>query len=104
MHDPDINWQSRAEAAEDRVRALEALVYAPGRWRCAKCKFTLLQSNLNANTGTVTSRDAPGDKCPNCDAPLWRVSWKQEAEDNLDIAERIHAEKMAAEEKIRNGR
>lgn len=56
-------------------------VYVPGVWRCAKCNFRLIQSNLNAGDATVTARDTPGEKCPNCDVPLWRVTWREEAED-----------------------
>lgn len=62
-------------------------IYVPGTWCCAKCKFTLQQMNMNANTGTVTARDQPGDKCPNCDSPLWRVTWKQQAKEMLARAE-----------------
>ena len=57
-----------------RIKELEALVFVPGLWRCAKCNFELVQANLNARDGTVTARNQPGDKCPNCDAPLWRVT------------------------------
>lgn len=74
-------------AAERRAEAAEALAYASGRWKCAKCDFTLLQANLNTATGTVTARDQAGDKCPNCASPLWRVSWRTEAEENMEIAE-----------------
>ena len=54
-------------------------VYVPGVWRCPKCNFCLLQANINASDGTVTSRNEPGDKCPNCNKPLWRVTWKEQA-------------------------
>lgn len=57
----------------------EKNTYVPGVWQCAKCDFRLVQSNLNALDGTVTANDKPGEKCPNCDVPLWRVSWKQDA-------------------------
>lgn len=53
---------------------LRAMVYVPGLWRCPKCEFQSLQSNLNASDGSVTASDKPGEKCPNCDSPLWRVS------------------------------
>jgi len=65
------------------------LVYVPGTWSCPKCNFVLLQSNLNTADGTITARDNPGDKCPNCDSPLWRVSWKQQAR---EMGERAEAE------------
>lgn len=54
-------------------------VHVPGAWRCAKCGFRLQQMNLNAQDGTVTSRDQAGDVCPNDGAPLWRVTWKDDA-------------------------
>ncbi len=54
----------------------EHLVYVPGMWRCPKCEFTLVQSNLNMLDGTVTARDEAGDKCPNCSSALWRVTYK----------------------------
>lgn len=75
------------KAAEERAEKAEALAYAPGRWKCAKCDFTLQQANLNAATGSVTARDQAGDKCPNCASPLWRISWKAEAEENMEMAE-----------------
>lgn len=54
--------------------ANEDLVYVPGLWRCAKCEFELVQATLNARDGTVSARDTPGEKCPNCQSPLWRVT------------------------------
>ncbi|XUM21041.1 hypothetical protein ACRAVF_33925 (plasmid) [Bradyrhizobium oligotrophicum S58] len=54
-------------------------VYVPGAWRCPKCSFVLQQASLNAADGTVTVRDAPGDACPNCNRPLWRLTWKEQA-------------------------
>lgn len=62
-------------------------VYVPGFWQCAKCEFSLVQSSLNANTGNVSAADNTGENCPNCDVPLWRVSWKdhaKEAHERLD--------------------
>lgn len=80
-----------------RCAELERLVYVPGLWRCAKCDFTLLQSNLNALDGTVTARDTPGDKCPNCNSPLWRVSERDAHKDAMDTAERFWNEKQDLE-------
>lgn len=112
--EPYVSWDGKPsvfDAAESRISSLagevERLtkerdelhrkVYAPGVWKCAKCNFRLLQANLNAADGTVTVRDAPGDKCPNCEGPLWRVSWKDEANENLDIGEQQVARAVAAE-------
>lgn len=79
------------------VERLGGLVYAPGRWKCVKCDFTLLQSNLNAATGNVTARHEAGGVCPNCNSPLWRVSWKAEAQENQTISETQFDRAMAAE-------
>lgn len=62
-------------------------IHVPGVWRCAKCTFVLVQSNLNMGDGSVTARDAPGDRCPNDGSPMWRVTWKEraiEAEQSLE--------------------
>lgn len=79
--------EAGAAQAVAEVEHLKALVYVPGVWRCAKCDFRLIQSNLNANTGTVTARDTPGDKCPNCQSPLWRVTERQERIEAMELAE-----------------
>lgn len=62
------------EGAQGAVE--ERLVYVPGMWRCAKCEFTLIQSNLNSITGSITARNDTGDKCPNCACGLWRVTYR----------------------------
>ncbi|BCH33157.1 hypothetical protein MesoLjLc_50870 [Mesorhizobium sp. L-8-10] len=62
-------------------------LHVPGVWRCPKCKFRLVQMGFNAADGTVFNSDKPGEKCPNCSSPLWRVSWEDEAKEILDIAE-----------------
>lgn len=79
-------------AARESER-LVALVYMPGQWRCPKCELQLTQSNLNAADGSVTARDDPGDKCPNCDSPLWRVSYREAFKDTMKVAEQVIAEK-----------
>lgn len=66
--------QSTEKDAAGEIERLEKLVYVPGQWRCPKCDFRLTQSNLYAATGAIGPRDEPGDKCPNCNGPLWRVS------------------------------
>lgn len=68
-----------ARASGEQASPNLADVYVPGAWRCPKCAFTLHQANLNASDGSVTARDEPGDKCPNCNKPLWRVTWKEQA-------------------------
>lgn len=85
---------------EAEIAELRQLVYVPGSWKCAKCKFLLVQSNLNALDGTVTARDTPGDKCPNCDGPLWRVTWKQDRNEAYELCEQQVQRAVALEEQI----
>lgn len=73
--------------AAAEIDSLEKLVYVPGYWRCAKCKFTLIQASLNAHDGSVTARDTPGDKCPNCASPLWRVTERDAGNEMVDRCE-----------------
>lgn len=54
-------------------------IHVPGLWRCALCNFVLMQSTLSAVDGTIGSRDEPGERCPNDNAPLWRVTWREHA-------------------------
>lgn len=61
-------------------------IYVPGHWTCPKCKFSLVQRTLWAQSGAITEHDKPGEKCRNCDTPLWRVTWKAQAQENLDRA------------------
>lgn len=86
--DPDDDL---AVLARQFLRSQETIaknVHVPGMWRCAKCQFVLVQSNLNATDGTITARDTPGDKCPNCNVPLWRLTWREHA---AEMAERLEA-------------
>lgn len=83
------------------MTSLDPQIYVPGVWCCAKCQFTLMQSNLNAADGSVTARDQPGDKCPNCDVPLWRVTWQQQAKEMGERAEQEILRFRKAEEVIR---
>jgi len=84
-----LTLEQENAAYRERLAKLEGLVYVPGLWRCAKCEFQLTQMNLNANTGNVSARDEPGDKCPNCNSPLWRVT---ERDAGNQMCDRLEAE------------
>jgi hypothetical protein len=88
-----------AEVLRRECDALSKKVYQPGVWRCAKCDFQLVQSSLNARTGTVTARDEPGTVCPNDGSPMWRVSYQEDnakawkwGEEQFDRATKAEAE------------
>lgn len=84
----------------DALGKLERLVYVPGQWRCPKCEFRLTQSNLYAATGTVGPRDEPGDKCPNCDGPLWRVSAMDDRHEAFKCANQMFDQVQALKEAL----
>lgn len=100
INGPDGNEQERRRLFQ-RVTELEALVYVPGIWSCPKCKFQLVQSNLNVHDGSVTARDTPGDKCPNCNGPLWRVSFRDAYREIMQISEDMSDRLNAANAKIK---
>lgn len=86
---------------------LATKVYQPGVFKCAKCGFQLVQSSLNANTGSVTARDAVGEKCPNDGSPMWRVSYQEDNakawewdEAQFDRATKAEAEALAVGERV----
>ncbi len=72
-------------------------IFVPGCWRCPKCKFVLNQFTISASSGNVSVRDEPGEKCPNCDSPLWRVSWREDAMEMADRCEEQLARALKAE-------
>ncbi len=77
-------------------------LYVPGQWRCPKCNFVLYQRTLHAADGTVSARDEPGEPCPNCKTPLWRVSWKEQAAELEErCIEQIEERRKVEEENTR---
>ena len=93
--------KSQLDDARAENKRLEKLVYVPELWRCPKCEFQLIQANLNAGDGSVTARDQPGDKCPNCNSPLWRVTERDAGNKLIDDAERVCREASARVEEAR---
>lgn len=73
---------------------------APGVMRCARCKFRLHRINLNVNVGTVTAGDNKTEPCPNGCGPLWPVTWKEEAEEAMAVAEGLCDRAVAAEKEL----
>jgi len=73
----------------DEVKRLGGLVYVPGLWRCAKCKFNLMRNTINLATGAVRADDSTKEKCPNCESPLWRVTERDAGNDMVDRCEQI---------------
>lgn len=70
-------------ALEKRVGELEALVYIPGLWRCAKCGCSLISTNLHVQDGGFSANKEP-QQCPNDCGPMWRVTERQAGNDLVD--------------------
>lgn len=56
--------------------SIDAALFVPGLWHCAKCNFNLVLQTLHTRTGAVTARTSAGELCPNCDTELERVSYR----------------------------
>jgi len=65
------------------VARLEALVYVPGVWKCAKCKLSLISSTLNASSGQIKANNEP-QQCPNGCGPLWRKTERDAGNELID--------------------
>lgn len=80
--------------AEQEREKLQALVYVPGVWRCAKCELRLVHTNLHVKSGTFSANNEP-QPCPNGCGPLWRISERDErkaaVKDFLAESERLAA-------------
>jgi len=70
----------RTEQALQRVADLEAMVYVPGTFRCAKCALVMQASIFYAGDGGhLMAVDRSPQTCPNCSVPMWRISERKEA-------------------------
>lgn len=70
--------------------------FVPGVLNCAKCDFRLVKTTLNVADGEAYANNDP-DTCPNCNVPMWRVSWEQEARNAYKVAESQMNRALAAE-------
>ncbi|WP_347271190.1 hypothetical protein [Rhizorhabdus histidinilytica] len=89
-----------AQALAREFKRMRELIYIPGVFQCAKCSFRLVQSNLNAQDGTVTARDVPGEKCPNDGSPMWRVTYRDDVSYSYDRWEEQVNRAVAAEKAL----
>jgi hypothetical protein len=58
-------------ALKAEVTRLEKLVYVPGVWKCAKCGYGLVSTNLHPDSGRFSANNSP-QQCPNGCGPMWR--------------------------------
>lgn len=78
------------QAKAEKIKELERLVYVPGQWRCAKCKYVGIHAVICATSGAIgVKANTKTEQCPNGCGPLWRVTERQvgkELCDRLDVA------------------
>lgn len=73
---------------------MRSLIYCPGQLRCEKCDFRLTKIVLTP-AGAFANEEP--DRCPNCDVPMLRVTWKDEADQAYKVAESQMERALAAE-------
>lgn len=86
-----------AQALAREFKRMQGLIYCPGVLRCAKCDFRLIKTKLTPS-GAFANEEP--DRCPNCDVPMWRVTWKDEAHDAYKTAESQMDRALEAERKL----
>lgn len=75
-----------AQALAREFKRMQDLIYCPGVLRCAKCDFRLIKTTLCIRDGNAYANNDP-DTCPNCNVPMWRVTWEDEAKDAYKTTE-----------------
>ena len=87
--------EGELSAAQAEIERLAKLVYVPGQTRCAKCKFVLISTEINAGTGQFRVNNEP-QECPNGCGPMWRVTERDAGNELIDsmdeMADRHKAE------------
>jgi len=76
------------------IERLEALVYVPGLWACAKCQCQVVSNTMYTQSGTIGPNNKP-QVCPNDCGPMWRVTER-------DAGNRVADRLIVLTGKIRN--
>lgn len=86
-----------AQALAREFKRMQGLIYCPGVLRCAKCDFRLIKTTLTP-AGAFANEEP--DSCPNCNVPMWRVTWQDEAHEAYRVAESQMERALGAEKKL----
>lgn len=86
-------------AERERADKAEKALLVPGEMRCAKCKFTLIRTNLYVKSGTTGPGGNDTEPCPNGCGPLWPETWERSARDAWARLETAHDELIAERER-----
>jgi len=60
----------------------------PGAMRCAKCNFRLQRNVIYTSTGNIGAGTSETEPCPNGCGPLWPITWKEDAIESAEQAEK----------------
>jgi hypothetical protein len=66
------------------LERLSSAQIVPGVLKCAKCNFRLTKTTLTPS-GAYANEEP--DTCPNCSVPMWKVTWKDEAQEAYRVVE-----------------
>ena len=86
-----------AQALAREFKRMQGLIYCPGVLRCAKCDFRLIKTTLTP-AGAFANEEP--DSCPNCNVPMWRVTWQDEAHEAYRVAESQMERALGAEKNL----
>lgn len=82
------------EQKNAEIERLEKLVYVLGHWKCAKCGFYLVSTNMHVPSGAFSANNEP-QQCANGCGPMWRVTERdagnQAAQNHIDFREKVWA-------------
>jgi hypothetical protein len=68
------------QALEQQLEEANKSQYMPGRLKCVKCNFVLISTNIHVMDGSFSANNK-SETCPNCDVPMWKVTYKDEYEE-----------------------
>lgn len=85
-----IRIREQYDILKEQIQQLKAerdgLKYVPGLFRCPKCNFVNVVTNLNAKDGSFSANNEPR-QCANGCGPMWRITYKEELKTLSDIAD-----------------
>lgn len=88
-------------AERERADKAQKALFVPGEMHCAKCKFTLIRTNLYVQNGTTGPGNNETEPCPNGCGPLWPETWERSAREAWSRLETLEAEHAADADRYR---
>jgi hypothetical protein len=77
------------QALEQQLEEANKSQYMPGRLKCVKCNFVLISTNIHVMDGSFSANNK-SETCPNCDVPMWKVTYKDGYKDIVESNDNLH--------------